>query len=352
MRIASPWCGNVTITRRPWRTIPASSSSASACPRAAIAGRCASKSGPASAEGRRAAPPSERRVRVPPPPTRATSSICQTRSGGAVERRSVLGRRPREKLVRDALGGRVDGRVHDRMERALRERREGAHLLDLVAEELDAERLAPGAREDVHEPAANRDLPTLLDPLRALVPGRRERLDERIEPSRRPRGGESRRALGLWGHAFCERARRHAHEPAAREDGERARALADEVGRGSSPDPSPTPRLGSSAMRAGSAYQQTASAASRASSSSGSRQTSARSSLAWSAARTSGERGLRDARIRREVVDERGEALACGELLDETVEGRLPGSMPPAGTASRRAIVPRARSHPARSAAS
>ena len=76
-------------------------------------------------------------------------------------------------------------------------------------------------------------------------------------------------------------------------------------------------------MRAGSAYQPTASATSRASSSSASRQTSGRSRLAWSAASTSGSSGLGDAGVRREGVDERAEALAARERLDEAAEGRL-----------------------------
>ena len=42
MRSASPRCGNATTTRWPARTNDASSCSASASPRAATAGRCAS----------------------------------------------------------------------------------------------------------------------------------------------------------------------------------------------------------------------------------------------------------------------------------------------------------------------
>ena len=86
------------------------------------------------------------------------------------------------------LGRRIDHRLGDRMQRALRERRERAELLDHVAEELDAERLPPGARKDVDEAAANRDLPALLDPLDALVAGESER------PRRAPRGPARRPA--------------------------------------------------------------------------------------------------------------------------------------------------------------
>ena len=89
------------------------------------------------------------------------------------------------------------------MQRALRERRERAHLLDLVAEELDAQRLAPGRREDVDEAAANRELAALLRPLDALVAGQRERLGQRVDallvarrdPKRLGRGARRREPL-------------------------------------------------------------------------------------------------------------------------------------------------------------
>ena len=54
----------------------------------------------------------------------------------------------------------------------------------VVAEELDAERLAARAREHVDEPAAHGDLPALLDALDALVARERELLDERVEIAR------------------------------------------------------------------------------------------------------------------------------------------------------------------------
>ena len=80
--------------------------------------------------------------------TRRTSSGCQTKSGGRVEQRHevvrhlvrggvVVVRERRLVQVGDSLGRRVDDRVLDRVQRTLREGREGAHLLDLVAEELD-----------------------------------------------------------------------------------------------------------------------------------------------------------------------------------------------------------------------
>src|SRR5207248_11199387 len=120
----------------------------------------------------------------------------------------------------------------DRVERALRERGEGADLLDLVSPELDAERLPAGRREDVDEAAANGELSPLVGALDALVAGERELLGERFEadllagcdPERvRPCSGRRQR-LG-------ERRRRRADETAGREHVERARPLADEVRR-------------------------------------------------------------------------------------------------------------------------
>src|SRR5450759_458569 len=52
---------------------------------------------------------------------------------------------------------------------ALREGREGAHLLDLVTEELDSKRIAAARRENVEEPAANGELTALFRPLDTLV---------------------------------------------------------------------------------------------------------------------------------------------------------------------------------------
>src|SRR5205823_149011 len=54
--------------------------------------------------------------------------------------------------------GREDNRVLDRVQRALREGREGAHGLDRVAEELDSERLVARRRIHVDDAAANREL--------------------------------------------------------------------------------------------------------------------------------------------------------------------------------------------------
>ena len=142
----------------------------------------------------------------------------------------------RSEVGLDGVGATLRSRVDDRplggMQCTLRERRESTDLLDLVSEELDAERLAPGRREHVDDPAAHRELPSLVDALDPLVPGERERLGEPVHPRlvsdsqldrRRPRL-RRRQALREGGDGS-------AHEPARVEHVERAEALADEVRR-------------------------------------------------------------------------------------------------------------------------
>src|SRR5205823_6299847 len=84
--------------------------------------------------------------------------------------------------VEAALRRRVDDRALDRVEGALRERREGPHGLDRVAEQLDAERLVAGRRVDVDDAAADGELAALVDPLDALVAGERELLRQAVDP--------------------------------------------------------------------------------------------------------------------------------------------------------------------------
>ena len=118
------------------------------------------------------------------------------------------------------------------MQRPLGEGRERAHLLDLVAEQLDAQRLAAGRGEDVDDAAADGELPALIDPVDALVAGARERLGEAVEAGLiaddEPHGPwpELRRR-----HPLGERGGRRADEPAGGEDVEGAGALADEMRR-------------------------------------------------------------------------------------------------------------------------
>src|SRR3954451_22117471 len=83
--------------------------------------------------------------------------------------------------VEPAFGGRIDGRRLDRVQSPLGERREGADLLDLVAPELDAQRLASRRREDVDKATAYCELPALVGALDSLVTGERERLGELLE---------------------------------------------------------------------------------------------------------------------------------------------------------------------------
>ena len=118
------------------------------------------------------------------------------------------------------------------MQCALRERRERAHLLDLVSPELDAKRLAPGRREDVDEPAANRELAALVRALDAFVAGERERLGELLEADS-SFGGEPDRLgtrVDRW-HRLGECRCRGDDEPAGREHVERTGALPDEMRR-------------------------------------------------------------------------------------------------------------------------
>ncbi len=130
------------------------------------------------------------------------------------------------------LGRRVDDGLVHLPERALREGREDADLFDLVAEQLDAQRLAARGAEDVDEPAAHCELPALLDPLDALVAGRRQLLDQRVEPGlvaandSKRRGPERDRR-----QALRHRCGRCADEPASLEHLERPRSLADEMRR-------------------------------------------------------------------------------------------------------------------------
>ena len=118
------------------------------------------------------------------------------------------------------------------MQRPLRERRERAHLLDLVAEQLHPQRLAAGGREDVDDAAAHGELAALVDAIDALVAGAREsrreaveaRLRADVEPHGLGAGSEGRHSLGEGGG-------RRADEAAGGEDVESPRPLADEVRR-------------------------------------------------------------------------------------------------------------------------
>jgi hypothetical protein len=118
------------------------------------------------------------------------------------------------------------------VERSLREGREGADRLDLVPEEVDPDRLAAGGGEDVHEAAANGEPTALVRLLDALVAGERERLRHLLEPEPGAHSQTQRlRARRRRRHAFGERRRGRAHEPAGGQDVERPGPLADQVRR-------------------------------------------------------------------------------------------------------------------------
>ena len=134
--------------------------------------------------------------------------------------------------VRTSLGRRVDDRALDRVQRALRKRGEGPDRLDLVAEQLDAERLPARGRKEVDKAAADSELAALLDPLDTLVARQREALGEQLDPRLLPLGHLDRLGpLARRWHSLGECGRRGAHEPALREHVQRARPLADEVRR-------------------------------------------------------------------------------------------------------------------------
>jgi hypothetical protein len=208
------------------------------------------------------------------------------------------------------------------VERTLREGGERPELLDLLAEELHAERLPTRAREDVHEAAANGDLPAFLDPLRALVACEGEGLYERVEadlvPDREPdRGGPD----ACRRKAFGECPSGGADEASAIEHGQRPGSLSDEVRRRFEPridayapareqrHPGgirvPRDRVGGVPRLLVLRQQADEGASERL------------------VERREDERkgGLGDARVGRERAREHGEALAAGELLHESVKG-------------------------------
>ena len=233
------------------RSSPPSSFSASERPRAASAGRWASKlkrwpcgSGPSSA----AAVEVDRRERLLGPDVRDVGGLPHE-VGRPVERRHEVagnGRRllallrPQVELpqLAAALGRRVEDGLVDLPQRPLRERRERADLLDLVAEQLDAERLAAGRAEDVDEAAAHRELPPLLHALDPLVAGRGELLGERVEARLVPGRHAQRRRSDVDGReTLGDGDRRRADQSPTLEHLERARTLADEVRRRLEPRP-------------------------------------------------------------------------------------------------------------------
>ena len=321
--------------RSPPRTKARSSFSASESPRAAIAGCCASKANgwPAGSGSSSTAPLRSTGRSSSSAQTSRTSSGCQTKSGPpGIGRDEVVGdRRGRVRLVvrerrldevEAAIGRRVDGRRVERVERALREGREGADALDLVAEELDAERLAACRRVDVDDAAAERELAALLGLVDALVAGERDLLGEGVD-SRLVAGTDADRLGTRFGrrHALGERRGGRADEAAGGEDVEGASPLADEMRRGLEA------RAPADAAAREERYQVVAEKprgrfcdVSRVRVLGG--QDDQRSAeLLVQRGEEERQRRLRDAGARvRQLLQERAEALAVGELADERVE--------------------------------
>jgi hypothetical protein len=135
--------------------------------------------------------------------------------------------------VEAPLGGRVDNRGLDRMQRALCERRKSAHLLDLVPPELNTQRLAAGRREHVDKTPADRELAALLGPLHTLVPREAERLGKLLEADLLTGSDANRlRPRIRRRHRLRQRSGRGADETPRCEHIQRAGPLADEVRRG------------------------------------------------------------------------------------------------------------------------
>ena len=245
--------------------------------------------------------------------------------GRPVEQRDevavVLGQDSELRIAIGPLARREDHGLVNRVERALRERRERPDLLDVVSEELHAQRLAAGAREDVHETAAHCELPALFHPLDAFVARDGERLDESVEAG-------AVRATEVHDIGSClprrdalgERPRRDADEPASFDYLERASALPDEVSgwleAGSRVNPAareqcdlcridvPADRLGEIARFLVLGEEAHERAAER----------------AVECGEKKRENRLGDACVRREVVCECAKAFALGESVDEPRE--------------------------------
>ncbi len=144
--------------------------------------------------------------------------------GWAADRRDEVGRDLGDRLavlvraevgldqIGPPLGRGIDDRVVRGMQRALRERGKCANLLDLVAEQLDAERLATGRGKDVDDAAADGELTALVDAVDTLVAGECECLRQPVDPglvadTELERGrplGERREPLGEGGNGCAD----------------------------------------------------------------------------------------------------------------------------------------------------
>ena len=118
------------------------------------------------------------------------------------------------------------------MERALCEGRERPDALDLVREELHADRLASGRPEDVDDAAAHCELAALLDTIDPLVARQRKPLGQPLDAGLVADRDLDRAGTKLRrGQALREAQGGRAHETAPLEDLERPRPLSDQVRR-------------------------------------------------------------------------------------------------------------------------
>ena len=328
MRSASPRWG----TQRPpdFRLEGrARSFSASASPRAATAGRCASKTcGCPDGSGSSSAPRPGRgghrapRARSSGPvrlPDDIAAGIGGTRSSGAASRASSRG------SSRSAVARRREhDRLVERMKRPLRERRERANRLDLVAEELDPDGSRPVARRRRRAHRAQRT-PAALDALDPLVSSEREPLDQPVDPRLVADRDRKRRRPRLDGRNPCANPSADAQTRPPRETRSSARARSPtRCGGGSRPLSCVTPRDARRPTCSLPRNQPTASATSRASASSGSRQTRPRAAPGEpEGGEQEGKERLGDARPGPARRRESSEPLRVGELGGERPERRL-----------------------------
>ena len=96
-------------------------------------------------------------------------------------RLAELGRASAYVIGEQQLAARRRPDAFDRLQRALVRDREGADLVDLVAEELHPQRVLLGRREDVDDAAADGELAALLDEVDAGVRRTREPADDILE---------------------------------------------------------------------------------------------------------------------------------------------------------------------------
>ena len=124
----------------------------------------------------------------------------------------MSGRSPsstRPAVLERQLGGRRHLDPLERLERALRERREGPQRLDLDVEQLDAHGALGGRGEEVEQPAADRELAAVLDLRDPLVAHLDERLRALVEIEQLADGERERvRAQRRVGHLLRQRRRR------------------------------------------------------------------------------------------------------------------------------------------------